>query len=333
MRIICLITKHCKAMQLTAFVRSISSMNGRTYKVIRVMKLTSIFLLAACLQLSAKGLGQSVTLKLKDAPLEKVFVEIEKQTAYTFVYTDNFLQDARKVTVDISNFSIEKTLEICLKDQPFSYVINDKFIVIKKKEQSPNPEATNVIALIDISGKVTNEEGNPLSGASVKVKGTEKGTTTNNDGVFVLKGVNNDAVLEISFIGYQLYIVVVNNKTSIVANLKLKPENLDEVIINKGYYTEKQKTSVSNVARITAKDIEKQPVQNVLLALQGRVPGLVVTQNSSLAGTSVTVRVQGENSIANGNDPLYVVDGVPIDAQLPTTGVSGALFAYVPGGQ
>jgi len=320
-------------MQLTAFVRSISSMNGRTYKVIRVMKLTSIFLLAACLQLSAKGLGQSVTLKLKDAPLEKVFVEIEKQTAYTFVYTDNFLQDARKVTVDISNFSIEKTLEICLKDQPFSYVINDKFIVIKKKEQSPNPEATNVIALIDISGKVTNEEGNPLSGASVKVKGTEKGTTTNNDGVFVLKGVNNDAVLEISFIGYQLYIVVVNNKTSIVANLKLKPENLDEVIINKGYYTEKQKTSVSNVARITAKDIEKQPVQNVLLALQGRVPGLVVTQNSSLAGTSVTVRVQGENSIANGNDPLYVVDGVPIDAQLPTTGVSGALFAYVPGGQ
>ncbi|HEX4851281.1 MAG TPA: TonB-dependent receptor plug domain-containing protein, partial [Puia sp.] len=157
-------------------------------------------------------------------------------------------------------------------------------------------------------------------GANVKIKGTNNGTTTNSDGVFVLKSVNENALLEVSFVGYTTVTVPVNKRSFITAILKVQEQTQEEVIVNKGYYTEKQKLSTSNVATVTAKDIEKQPVQNVLLALQARVPGLFITQNSGLSGSAVKINVQGQNSIANGSDPLYVVDGVPIDPQLPHTG-------------
>jgi TonB-dependent starch-binding outer membrane protein SusC len=298
-----------------------------TKKLLLAMKLTAIILLTACIAASATGFGQKISLSERNVSLAEVFKKIERQTNYTFAYTGSQLKEAKKVTVEISNGTIEEVLNLCFKDQPFTYEIIERTIVIKQKEKSPNADATNVDvnSLIDVSGKVTDTEGNPLAGATVKVKGSDKLTTTNNAGVFVLKGVDNDAVLEISFIGYQSYTVAVNSKSSITAALKLNVITNPEVIINKGPYTEKQKTSVSNVVKVTAAEIEKQPVQNVVLALQARVPGLFITQGSGNAGGNMQVRIQGQNSMRNGSDPLYIIDGVPIDAVLPSTGIDGPL--------
>jgi TonB-linked SusC/RagA family outer membrane protein len=295
--------------------------------------MTCILILAAALQVSARGYTQTVTISLKNVSLEKVFAEIKKQTGYNFIYTDQMLQGTHNVNLEVKSATLETVLDICLKNQPLTYNIVNKTIVLQPKDKSPNADATSVtqaqvsglVPLLDISGKVTDSDGNPLSGATVKVKGSNKITTTNNEGRFVLNQIDNGAILEISFVGYQTLNLPVNNRMSLMIALKLNVVTNVEVIINKGYYSEKQKTSVSSVGKVTALEIEKQPVQNVVLALQARVPGLFVTQGSGNAGGNLQVRIQGQNSMLNGNDPLYVVDGVPVDAQLPRTGLDGSL--------
>jgi TonB-linked SusC/RagA family outer membrane protein len=307
-----------------------------TKKLLLAMKLTAIILFAACLQVSARGDAQTVSISVKNASLEKVFQEIKKQTGYKFFYEGGILDEAKTVNVSVKNASIEDVLNLCFKDQPLTYTIIEKTILIKRKATDPNADATNVDAqpLIDVSGKVTSETGEPLSGATVKVKGSNKGTTTGTDGVFILRGVDGDAVLEISFVGYTALTIEVNRRSSITASLKLNPSPLDEMQVI-AYGTKSKRLQIGDVTTVKAEDIQKQPVQNVLLALQARVPGLIVMQPSGLAGTSVKVRIQGENSIAHGNDPLYIVDGVPIDAQMPGTGLGGILALaganYAPG--
>jgi TonB-linked SusC/RagA family outer membrane protein len=300
----------------------------QTKKLLLAMKLTTFILLTACMTASAGGHAQRITINEKNAPLEKVFAAIEKQTDYSFIYTDKLLKDAKAVTVKLENSTLEQALNLLFRDQPFTYTITDNFIVVKQKGDLSSAgggvtqSVTEVDPPIDITGKVTDADGNPLTGATVKVKGTSKGTTTNNDGVFVLKGVDENATLEISFVGYESYTVAVNNKTEIIASLKVKPESLGEVVINKGYYTEKQRLSTGNVTKINSSDIEKQPVNNPLLALEGRVPGMVVTQTTGVAGGAVNVQIRGQNSIAQGNAPLYIVDGVPFGA-LPSLTMQG----------
>jgi TonB-linked SusC/RagA family outer membrane protein len=323
-------------MHLTALFsackRNTKSKRHETKKLLRVMKLTAIILLSACMAASAKGSTQTVSINVKNASLQTVFKEIQKQSGYNIFYSYEIIQKAGKISVNLKNASVQQALDECLKTTDLRYEIIDNTVVIKEKVKSPNGEATIINEPpppIDITGKVTDENGNPLIGASVKVKNSNKGTTTNNDGVFVLKGVNDDAVLEISYVGFEMVTVSVNNRTSIVTSLKAKPESLGEVVINKGYYTEKQRNTVSNVTHVDNKDIEKQPVQNPLLALAGRVPGLEVTQSTGLRGGGVKVRIQGQNSIRSGLDPLVVVDGVPFPIQLEGT---GALEQIVQGG-
>jgi TonB-linked SusC/RagA family outer membrane protein len=280
------------------------------------MKLTIILMLAVLLQVSAKGHAQTITISVKNASLEKVFTEIKKQTGYSFLYTDQTLQGTHKVDINVNAVSLETLLDLCLKNQPVTYTIVNKTIILKPRDESPKENATDEKPLLDISGRVTDPDGNPLAGATVKVKGSNKLTITNNDGVFVLKGVGNDAVLEISFVGYQTITVAVNNRTSVSASLKLNIISNPEVIVRKGYYNEKRATTTGNVSTVTSKDIEKQPVNNPLLALQGRIPGMFITQSTGLPGSSLDVQIRGQNSMANGNDPLYIIDGVPYTSQV-----------------
>lgn len=309
-----------------------------TKKLLLIMKLTAIILLSACLAASAKGHSQNVTLTLKDAPLEKVFSEIKRQTGYTFVYKTEVLANAKTVSLTVNNASLQQVLDLCFKEQPLTYKIFENTIAIKIKE-SPNPSTGSGQATapppIDISGKVTDKDGNPLEGATVAVNGTKNVTKTDASGVFVLKGLSEGDIITISYAEHIDQSHKVGATTSFLIKLERNEGNLQEVIINKGYYTEKQRNTVGNVTTVTAKDIEKQPVQNPLLALQGRVPGLEVTQLTGLNGGGVKIQIQGNNSIGSlgtnpitRTDPLIVVDGVPYPNQL----VGGVSTAVVPVG-
>lgn len=289
------------------------------------MKLTAFFVLVACMHVCARGFSQQVTLSEKNAPLKKVIKGIEDQTGYVFFYEKTLLQRANPVTIDVKNARLEEALRLCFRDQPLIYSIVGTTIVIKPKPpggatvSSLDSAARSVAAPpIDVHGRIVNENGEPVL-ASVQVKGSNRGVSTNSEGYFELKGVDGDAVLVISAANIETREVRLDGKGEVgVLRVRMKVAGLNEVVINKGYYTEQQRYSVGNVTKITSQDIEKQPVSNVLLALEGRVTGLNITQNTGLAGGGVTVRLQGQNSISpqNGKDPLIVVDGVQYPSQM-----------------
>jgi TonB-linked SusC/RagA family outer membrane protein len=280
------------------------------------MKLTVILFLIA-FHVSADGYNQVVTLHKKNAPLTDVFKDIRQQTGYDFFYELTWLEKAKPVNINVNNVPLADALNLCLKDQPLTYTITGTTIVLKPKSAQLTMFVT--VAGFDVRGVVIDENSAPLPGVNVTVKGTDKITSTNNRGEFQVKNVQATTVLVVSSVGYNRQEIAVNNKTDLRIQLKVAVGTLDEVQFV-AYGTTTKRLTTGNVASVKASDIEKQPVQNPLLALQGRVAGVAITQGSGLAGGAVKIRIQGQNSLANGADPLYVIDGVPIDPQLPRTG-------------
>ncbi|THU34736.1 SusC/RagA family TonB-linked outer membrane protein [Niastella caeni] len=291
-------------------------------QILLTMKLTAILLTVVFLQVKADGLSQTVTFSGKDVPLKQVFTAIEKQTGYIFFYNLDIWKDAKPVTIKIKNIIIEEALKLVLRNQPFTYIIENRTIIIRKKETKvEEPGVDNALSPpdpIEVRGVITDENGAPAQGVNVMVKGTSKGTTTNLKGEFVLTNVDENAVLLITSVGYDRQEIAIKNKTHITTQLKVAVGNLDEMQVI-AYGTTTKRFATGNIATVKAKDIEMQPVNNPLLALQGRVPGLFITQANGLPGTGVTVQIQGRNSIGSGNNPLYIIDGVPYASQmLPT---------------
>lgn len=314
-------------MQLTAIRRFISCRN-QAKTILLAMKLTVVLLLSAFLASGATGYSQKVTLSLKNAPLEKVFREIQKQTNLDFLFTRQMLKETHPVDVEVKDASLQEVMNICLKDQPLDFVIDNNAIVIKEKSRasvlSIAPESTP--PLVDIDGRVTDSTGAPLVGASVTVRGSRKGTVTDAKGEFGLKGVDSKATLTISFTGYVAREFNVHGQQEMRVILTRSTNPLDEVQVI-GYGTVSKRFQTGNVSTVKAEEIDKQPVSNPLLALEGRVPGLYVTQANGLPGSAVKVLIQGKNSMLLGNDPLYVIDGVPYVSQNLATTIGTQLGA------
>lgn len=298
-----------------------------TTSVVKVMKITALILLTACLHAVAAGHAQQkISLSERNAPVQKIFNEIRKQTGYQFLYANQIIAAAKPVTIQVKDALLEEVLLATFKDQPLEYEIKDKVIIVRGKANDKSVTTTDNSPAhppVDIRGRIVNENGQPLAGASVKIKGSDVGTSTDAEGRFTLNNVDENAMLEVSYVGYDAQLIPVKGKSLLAINLQPKSSNtLDETVVI-AYGTTTRRLSTGNVSSVKASDIEKQPVNNPLLALQGRVPGLFITQSTGLPGTGVTVRIQGQNSILKGNDPLYVVDGVPVISQLlPTSSAS-----------
>ena len=294
-------------------------------KTVRVMKITAFLLLVVCLQLSARGLGQGkITLIAKAASLESILKDIRKQTGYQYLFVDQWEQEAKKIDISVKNASLEEVLGICFKDQPFSYTIIKKMIVIKKKVED-KAVSENLLAPLNFKGRVTNEQGEPLAGASVTVKNGKKGTLTDEKGMFELKNVPADAVLMVSYTGYQNKEISINGEVSLTIILGIAKSILDQVQVI-AYGTTTQRLSTGNVSTVKSEDIVEQPISNPLAALEGRVPGLFITQNTGTPGGSFFVQIRGQGSIASGNLPLYIVDGIPLTpTSITSTAIDGGI--------
>lgn len=173
-----------------------------------------------------------------------------------------------------------------------------------------------------ITGTVTAQQ-KPIQGASVFQQGTVTVATTNASGQYQLSISGKDAVIVIRHQDYPERRLQVGEKAVVDAELSPKENQIEEVVLNAGYYKVKEKESTGSIARVTAKDIENQPVNNVLSAIQGRMAGVSIVQNSGNAGGGYDVQIRGRNSLRNsinslndGNMPLYIIDGVPISGQL-----------------
>jgi len=271
-----------------------------------VMKLTAILLLSACLQVSATGFSQNVTLSEKSVSLQKVFKQIHKQTGYQFFYEDEMLNKAGRINITVKDAPLEKVLAICFKDLPLSYsIVNNAITVTPRKvaivlqQQLP--------AINNIHGTVKDQNNNPLTGVSVIVKGTKKGTSTGADGSFNIDANVGD-VLEFTMIGYKSKIVTVGQSSNITIEMDLEVTVGNEVVVV-GYGTQKKTDLTGAISTISTKEFADQPVTRVDQVLQGRVAGVQVTNASGAPGADVRIRIRGANSVLGNNDPLYVVDG------------------------
>jgi len=304
-------------MQINLCVKVAWTKRFFTPQLIKVMKLTVFLIFLACLQVSAKVFSQ-ITLSKKNVPLTEVISTIQQQSGYSFFYKHKLVENIN-ISADLHNVTLQQALDKILDGQPLTYEVIDKTVVIKEKETSFLDKLKNSIkaelAQVTISGKVIDETGQPMQGVTVREKGTNNVIATGTDGKFTLTVSSNDALVDFTYIGYEPKEVSAKElPKGVVLTLSASATNLREVTINKGYYTEKQALSTGDVSVVSAKEIEGQPVTDPILALEGRVPGLLITQTSGLPGAYSTVRLRGMNSIANGNDPLYIIDGVPFSS-------------------
>jgi TonB-dependent starch-binding outer membrane protein SusC len=297
---------------LRAKTKAVCGLRLQTTKFLRVMKLTTALILAASLHVAAAGHSQRVSLSVKDATLKTVFVELNRQTGYNFLYTEETLSKAKKVSINLKDATLDEVLKACFEGQPFTYEIVDKTIVIKQKPTStvdfqPTkfPSQDILRFPIEVKGRIVNEKGEPVV-ASVMVKGTNNGTSTNANGEFELKGVDDNATLVISGVSIESFEVQVNGRSELVFSVKMKASPLDEIKVI-GYGTTTQRLATGNVSKISSQTISKQPITNPLQSLAGRVAGLQIIQGSGLPGTAFNVQIRGRNSIASSNNPLYVV--------------------------
>jgi len=281
--------------------------------MLRVMKLTVVSLIVFSLQVSARSSAQQVTLSATNAPLQKIFKDIRKQTGYQFFYRDEWLQRTSKVDIVLKGVPLESALDSCLKGQGLGYAIVGKTIFIRQKpESAPTAPAATVLPE-KVTGRVTDPTGKPLSGASVKNLNTGKGMATNAEGAFSIDAGEND-VIEVSFVGYKTkQFRIKSTKEALRLILEQDVADLADAVII-GYGSVKKTDLTGSVSSVTADKITQvKGASNVALTLQGQAAGVQVNEASGQPGESVIIKIRGTNSIGASNAPLYVVDGMPID--------------------
>ncbi|MEO3407274.1 TonB-dependent receptor [Mucilaginibacter sp. CAU 1740] len=278
-----------------------------------VMKLIILLTIAFTLQVKADVFAQKITLNENGVSLEKVLKDINKQSGYTFFYKNKLLQNSPQVSINVKDADIKDVLDVLLKGQALSYSFAEKTIVIKGNGETASADADKSLpaaANIDVKGTVVDEAGRPLPGASVKIKGTGQGMTTNEKGEFAFKNIPDNSTLVISFIGYTTKEVPAAKDLGIIG---LVPGTGLQEIVVVGYGTQRKERVTGAIVSVGTKELQQSPVANLSNALAGRLPGLLTVQNSGepgADGSSLNIRGFGTT---NNSAPLVLVDGIQRD--------------------
>lgn len=278
------------------------------------MKFSAVFLLVACLQVQAIGFSQKLSLSRRDATLEQVFKEIRKQTGYLFFYDLAWLQKAKPVSIDVKNASLKDVLDRCLANQPLTYNIVDKTIVLSIKEETKLPVLQNGVKG-EVHGHVFNAmTKEPIEGVTVTVRGESRGGRTNAKGEFTIRNMEPGMVLVFSYVGFLTYEMKVTDvDKDLNINLEIDSKGLENVVVI-GYGSVKKKDLTGSVSQVSMDDMSKAPVGSFDQALAGRMPGVMVSSTEGQPGAGTTIVIRGNNSITQDNSPLYVIDGFPIES-------------------
>lgn len=267
---------------------------------------------------------QDITLSFRDATLDKVFREIRKQTGYSFVYTESELLRANKVTIQVANSSLDNVLERCFKDQPLTYTIVEKIVIVKPRGEKAVavPVVHNITGdpkKISMRGRVLNEKGDALAGATITVRRSDMSTTTDESGYFNLSDIEDDAVLVVSSVGHvtqQVKIKALNMEI----RLPIAVKEEEEVVV--AYNKISSRSNTGAVTVVKGEQIASLPNRSFDKSLQGLVPGLLVTsgngQPGSPASNFILRGIATGGQPTNGEtfrNPLIIVDGVPVSQE------------------
>ncbi|TAM94500.1 MAG: SusC/RagA family TonB-linked outer membrane protein [Chitinophagaceae bacterium] len=280
---------------------------GLPKQLVIVMKLTVLLILVAVTQICAKGYSQTVTISKSNIPLSKVFKEIQKQTGYNFLCTKEQLSQSKEVNIDLRNATLKEVLDQAFEGQPLTYsILNNTIIVRHRNQMAP------LVALTSINGIVADSAtGKPLAGVTIQVKGNTMGTVTDASGHFSLR-VPDNAVLIISYLGYAKREIQVNGQTQFHISLSPSSTALDKVVVTALGISRQEKAVGYSVATIPGSDFTKAREPNIAFSLEGRVAGVNVTVPTTGSMGSSRVVIRGNGSFNGNNQPLYVVDGIPI---------------------
>lgn len=247
-----------------------------------------------------------IVVKVNNKPFKEVLSLIEKQSKYVFVYNSGAVNLNKKVTLNIASSSINEVMAALLNNTSLSYEISERQIIIFAKDKSDERSKKTIATT---TGTVKDENGDPLIGVSVQVKGTGVGTITDVNGNFAVKASRGQKLV-FSYLGYKHTEMSASNNMNVL--MESDSEQLNEVVVV-GYGTMKKSDLTGSVAAIKSKDFNKGLVTSPSQLIQGRVSGVNIINNGGEPGGGVTIRVRGSNSIRSGQDPLYVVDGVPLE--------------------
>ncbi len=265
------------------------------------MKLSILFILLGILQAKADVRAQgSISLNVQQTEIAKVLNKIEKKGEFRFLYNYDLPSLKTKVDVNWQNTGINEALSKLFANTDLTFkILNNNLIVVVSGKLQRQP--------IRITGTVTGDSNEPLSGVTVQVKGGSGGTSTNNKGEYSITA-DDTATLVFSYIGYTSKEVAVKGQNVVDAQLNASGKALDQVVVI-GYGTQRKGDITSAVSTISVKDVSSRPVISTSEVLAGKAPGVQVFQPSGAPGADFSVRIRGLAS-PNGAEPIYVIDGV-----------------------
>ncbi|WP_161554503.1 SusC/RagA family TonB-linked outer membrane protein [Sinomicrobium soli] len=242
--------------------------------------------------------------------VDEVFDLINQQTEYSFIYRSDLFAGFPKIFLRKGNINANKLLGMVIKKKDFNIILtSNNTIIIREKSQFNRVQE-------GVSGTVTDDEGLPVPGVTVRIKGTSSGTFTDMDGNYTIAVPNRENVLVFTAMGFESQEITVRDKSVIDITLVTKVDMLDGVTINAGYYSTSERMRTGNISRITSEELSQSPVVNPVAALSGRIPGMLITQNNGNPGSGFDIEIRGRTQIdkLNGasDEPLIIVDNVPI---------------------
>ncbi len=278
-------------------------------KIVLIMKLSFVLLITAFLQTSAAiSYGQNVSIYKRNASLLQVLRELESQTPYDFIYNPKMLEGANAISVNLKNAPMSEVLQKCFENQSLSYKINGNTVVIISKSKENQDRQS-----IPLKGRVTDKEGQPLPGVSVKLKAANKVAITNANGDYTLSVPDQSAVLVFTLMGFQTTEVMVGNKTQIDVVLQEELQALNEVVVTALGIKREEKALGYAITKIDSTQLTDAVSGNWIDALSGKVPGLNMVRSNGGPTGSNKIILRGENNLTGENEALIVVDGVVIN--------------------
>ena len=295
-------------------------------KLFRIMK-TSVFILLVfaynAFAISTYSQTTKLNIDLKDVTVKDVLTNIESQSEFYFMYEASTVDVNRKVSIMVEGKVINEILDELFEGANVDYKINNRQIALRTNEVTESGDQQ-----LTVSGAVKDTDDEPLPGVSVVIKGTTQGTITDFDGKYSIPNVPGDAILQYSFVGMKAQEVAVNGQTTIDITMIEETIGLEEVVAI-GYGTVKKSDLTGSVASVKREDLNHGAISSVDQAMQGRIAGVQVTQASNEPGGGLSIRIRGASSVNAGNEPLYVIDGLPIDNSEGITGSGTSAVAEV----
>jgi len=297
------------------------SSHDKFHQTMKIMRITSFFLFLNVLFIHAGTIFSQetkLTISLQSTTIKEACKQIERQSSYIFVFSDN-TENAlnKKVSIEASSSDIKEVCDNIFSMSGLSYKILDKQIVVYAENDKKTESATIAKTVIfqqaqskKITGRVIDENGDPIIGASIIEIGSVNGTISDTEGRFSLN-VKDDAVIRISYVGYLVQEINTKGKKNIDVILKESPKTLEEVVVV-GYGIQRKSDLTGSIVSVKASEMNAIPTTSVAEMLRGKAAGVVVTQNSNRPGGGSDILIRGKKSLTAGNAPLFIVDGVPV---------------------